>query len=62
MSSMSSSKNTKFSILEYDGKFQEKRKKEIQQLIKSGHYTPTAKKIKYNQPFQFEIDRQNAIK
>ncbi len=59
---MSTSKNPQFSILEYDKKFQEKRKKKIDQLVKIGYYTPNAKKIKYDQPFQFEIDRQNAVK
>ena len=59
---MSTAEKPKFSILEYDKKFQEKRKKEIDQLVQIGYYTPNAKKIKYDQPFQFEINRQNAIK
>ena len=59
---MSTAEKPNFSILEYDKKFQEKRKKEIDQLVKIGYYTPNAKKIKYDQPFQFEINRQNAIK
>ena len=59
---MSTTENPKFSILEYDKKFQEKRKKKIDELVKIGYYTPNAKKIKYDQPFQFEINRQNAIK
>lgn len=59
---MSTSEKPQFSILEHDKKFQEKRKKEIDELVKIGYYTPNAKKIKYDQPFQFEIDRQNAVK
>ena len=59
---MSTAKKPKFSILEYDKQFQEKRKKEIVQLVKIGYYTPIATNIKNDQPFQFEINRQNAIK
>lgn len=59
---MSTSEKSQFSILEYDKKFQEKRKKEIDKLVKIGYYTPNAKKIKYDQPFQFEIDRKNTAK
>lgn len=59
---MSSSTKPTFSILEYDKKFQEKRKLEINKLIKIGYYTHKVKKFKYNQPFQYELNRQENIK
>ena len=52
---MSTSEKSQFSILEYDKKFQEKRKKKIDELVKIGYYTPNAKKLNMINHFSLKL-------